>query len=39
VDLDEEVLNFEDEILLRMVDCNKPTLINKRILIGGTTGG
>jgi hypothetical protein len=30
-----EVLNFEDEILLRRVDCNIPTLINRRILIRG----
>jgi hypothetical protein len=29
----EEALNFEDEILLRRVDCNNPTLINKGILI------
>jgi hypothetical protein len=29
----EEALNFEDEILLRMVDCNIPNLINRGILI------
>jgi hypothetical protein len=29
----EEVVNFEDEILLRRVDCNIPTLINKKVLI------
>jgi hypothetical protein len=28
-----EVLNFEDEILLRRVDCNIPNLINRKILI------
>jgi hypothetical protein len=31
--MNEEVLNFEDEILLRGVDCNISTLINRRILI------
>jgi hypothetical protein len=30
-----KVLNFEDEILIRRVDCNNPTLINKGILIRG----
>jgi hypothetical protein len=28
-----EVLNFEDEILLRRVDLNLPNLINRKILI------
>jgi hypothetical protein len=31
--INEKVLNFEDEILLRGIDCYIPTLINRRILI------
>jgi hypothetical protein len=32
-DVEWKSLNFEDEISLRRVDCNNPTLINKGILI------
>jgi hypothetical protein len=30
-----EVLNFEDEIILRGVNCNIPNFINRSVLIKG----
>jgi hypothetical protein len=32
-DVEWKSLNFEDEISLRRVDCNNPTLISTRLLI------